>query len=63
RVLAAPEGGWIGALGGDGRPAGLPAMVAAGLPVIRNSTGRLVAGPGREDGFRVEFSPAAGPIA
>jgi hypothetical protein len=38
-------------------------MVAAGLPVIRNSTGRLVAGPGREDGFRVEFSPAAGPIA
>jgi len=61
-VVSAPEGSWIGALGWGGPRGGLPAMVAAGLPAIRDAEGRLLHIPALDGGARLEFSPISGPI-
>ncbi|MCR0982220.1 tRNA lysidine(34) synthetase TilS [Roseomonas populi] len=71
RVCSVPDGGWIGAAGpgfaGIGLAGfargGLPGFVAAGLPVLRDASGRVMAGPGPGPGWRVEFRPESGPIA
>lgn len=67
RVLRAPAGAVIGALGGGGRRGALPAVVAAGLPAVRGPGGALLAVPGLSgpghDGVSVEFRPFAGPVA
>ncbi|MFC7552084.1 hypothetical protein ACFQU7_07225 [Pseudoroseomonas wenyumeiae] len=69
RVLAAPEGSSIGALGpesaGVARAArrGMPARVLAGLPALRRG-GEVVAVPalGLGEGARLAFDPAGGPL-
>ncbi|MFD1110420.1 tRNA lysidine(34) synthetase TilS [Pseudoroseomonas ludipueritiae] len=69
RVLAAPEGSSIGALGaesgGISRAArlGLPARVLAGLPALRRGA-RLLTVPalGLGEGARLAFEPAGGPL-
>lgn len=67
RVVEAPVGTVIGALGPGSARGGLPAMVAAGLPAIRDREGRLVAAPGlpggAREGVRVEFRPIGGSVA
>ncbi|MBI0534047.1 tRNA lysidine(34) synthetase TilS [Roseomonas sp. KE2513] len=67
RVVTAPEGAAVGALGevaGRGR---MPALVAAGLAAVRDADGRLLAAPGlpggRHEGVKVEFHPITGPVA
>ena len=66
-VVEAPAGTVVGALGPGGGRGGLPALVAAGLPAIRDGEGRLVAVPGlpggAREGIRVEFRPIEGPLA
>ncbi|WP_424134396.1 tRNA lysidine(34) synthetase TilS [Roseomonas chloroacetimidivorans] len=66
-VVAAPKGSWIGVWGTDGargaRRGGLPALVAAGLPAIRDAEGRLVAVPALDGGAQLEFRPVSGAIA
>lgn len=66
-VLSAPEGSWIGAWGADGPGergrGGLPAAVAAGLPVLRDGAGRLLSIPALDGGAGLEFRPVSGPIA
>ena len=69
RVLAAPEGSSLGALGADsaGIPRaarkGMSARVLAGLPALRRGT-ELVAVPalGLGEGARLVFDPAGGPL-
>ncbi|WP_235924956.1 tRNA lysidine(34) synthetase TilS [Roseomonas harenae] len=63
RVVSAPDGAWIGALGQGGPRGGLPATVAAGLPALRDKGGRLLCVPALEGGARLEFRPISGPIA
>ncbi|MBP0443556.1 tRNA lysidine(34) synthetase TilS [Roseomonas sp. SSH11] len=63
RVVAAPQGGWIGALGPGGPRGTLPAIVAAGLPAIRDAEGRILSVPALDGGARLEFCPVSGPIA
>ncbi|MBB5694834.1 tRNA lysidine(34) synthetase TilS [Muricoccus pecuniae] len=63
RVLSAPGGTMVGARGAGPRIEGLPSLVAAGLPVLRNAAGEIIAAPGREGGWAVEFSPISGPLA
>ncbi|WP_338662099.1 tRNA lysidine(34) synthetase TilS [Pararoseomonas sp. SCSIO 73927] len=70
RVVEAPEAASVGAAGpgfarggaGAARP-GLPGFVVAGLPVLWDAAGQVVAGPGPGPGWRVEFRPESGPIA
>ncbi|MFH5924507.1 tRNA lysidine(34) synthetase TilS [Roseomonas xinghualingensis] len=63
RVVSAPEGSWVGALGPGGPRGRLPALVAAGLPAIRDAGRRLLSIPALDGGARLEFRPVSGPIA
>ncbi|WP_458097465.1 tRNA lysidine(34) synthetase TilS [Roseomonas sp. WA12] len=62
-VRWAPERSWIGARGPGAARGDVPALVAAGMPVLRDEGGRPIESGATEGGDWAEFRPVSGPIA